>query len=212
MRKLIALLLCSLIALPACAESLNKMAKRDISETFKIGIILKEENKFVKITGSGVAIGPHTILTARHVCVHGKPLKIFVKDSNGVAYPAYISKISFAYDLALLEVPNVHFKYAKLAKHMPKIGDKVYTTGYPLGVFLSYTEGIVNRVEDGMIVHQCPMTFGNSGGPLWDRHGRLVGINVEMLTLVPSWSGIGIAEGLDHIKDFLNTKTLLRIV
>lgn len=202
MRKIITYLLCLAMPLSACGN----MPKKDLSSTVKIGIIIQNGKRKAEVAGSGVAITEHTILTARHVVVAGEPLKIFVKDNDGKVYTAYISKISFSYDLALLEVPDAHFRPVKLAKRMPKIGERVYACGYPLALFASYTEGIVNHIEKGYIVHQAPIIFGNSGGPLFDRHGRLIGINVSMFTLVPSWAGNGVAEGIGHIKEFLDVK------
>jgi len=211
MKKTIASLLLACLCLTACdparADVSSSTIKKEISSTVKIGFIFPEGKHHVEIIGSGVIVGEHLVLTARHVVLHGKPQKEFLKLSDGTVFTKfYVCKISLFHDLALIEVPDAHFKHpAKLAKRMPKVGERVYATGYPLGLFLSFTEGIVNFVEGGLIVHQAPIIFGNSGGPLWDTHGRVVGINVSMFTPVPSWAGNGVAEGVDHIRYFLNS-------
>src|SRR5579863_9474266 len=190
MKKTIATLLSAfLLCTPVFADQSSRTIKRELESTVKIGLIFPDGKHHVEIIGSGVIVVEHTILTARHVMMHGKPQKTFLKMSDGIIYTKfYVSKISLFHDLALLEVPGAHLKPAKLGKRLPNVGEHVYVTGYPLGLFLSYTEGIVNFVEDGLIVHQAPIIFGNSGGPLWDKHGRLIGINVQMFTLVPSWA------------------------
>lgn len=209
MKKTIATLLSLLLLVPSLAfsDQSSRTIQKELESTVKIGLIFPDGKHHVEIIGSGVIVGEHTVLTARHVMLHGKPEKTFLNLSDGTIYTKfYVSKIALFHDLALLQVPDAHFKHiAKLANRMPKVGESVYATGYPLGLFLSYTSGIVNFIEGGIIVHQAPIIFGNSGGPLWDKHGRLVGINVAMFTLVESWAGNGEAEGLGHIKYFLNS-------
>lgn len=212
MKKTIASLLLACLCLTACdpvrADVSASRINKELSSTVKIGYIFPEGKHHIEIIGSGVIVGEHLVLTARHVVLHGKPQKEFLKLSDGtVITKFYVCKISLFHDLALLEVPDAHFKHiAKLAGKMPRVGETVYATGYPLGLYLGFTEGIVNFIKAGLIIHQAPILFGNSGGPLWNKHGKLIGINVAMFTMVEGWSGNGVAEGLDHIRYFLNSK------
>lgn len=73
------------------------------------------------------------------------------------------------------------------------VGDPVYAIGNPLGVELrgTFTNGIVSAIDRDMDIHGRQMTLiqtnaalnsGNSGGPLIDQYGRVVGINVIKMT------------------------------
>ena len=71
-----------------------------------------------------------------------------------------------------------------LARKTDKVvtGEKVYALGSSQGYTGTFTEGIVStaeREEDGHIYiqHSAPITNGNSGGPLLDKHGQVMGIN-----------------------------------
>lgn len=63
---------------------------------------------------------------------------------------------------------------------LPKIGSDVYIIGHPLGLGWTVTRGIVSGIrKDGdrtMIQTDAPISPGNSGGPMLDAQGHLVGI------------------------------------
>ena len=58
----------------------------------------------------------------------------------------------------------------------PSVGDPVLAVGSPLGLGNSVSSGIVSAFHDGIIQFSAPISPGNSGGPVVDRTGRVVGV------------------------------------
>lgn len=86
-----------------------------------------------------------------------------------------ISRVKHGIPPVRLSVRNVHF------------GDKLYVVGAPKGFFPTITEGYVSQAEstgmpidilNGKLMMSAPMTQGNSGGPVFNSRGEVVGIGV----------------------------------
>lgn len=154
-----------------------------------------------KVTGGGTGfiVAPGIIATNNHVANHEK---VFVVSStNGSSEKPKVLKseklwLSPDYDLALLSVDGLTSSPIDLAKILPQKGSKIFAIGYPGvadsmvdydGIESTVTEGIVGRVVQspwreggpkvGLIQHSAGINSGNSGGPLIDLCGRVVGIN-----------------------------------
>ena len=91
------------------------------------------------------------------------------------------------------------------------IGEDVYAVGTPVTSMLqcTLTKGIVNGIRDDsfggmkMLQHDAAINMGNSGGPLFNSEGDLVGINRALICpCVPQWCGIGLAVHYEVIRDF----------
>lgn len=129
---------------------------------------------------SGV-ITNHVILTAAH-CINESA--IFAEQQNGETFVVEVDKVWVEQDLATLVSKYRELgKGVRFAKHPPVYGDKVYVLGFPLGSFgLHLTRGNVTSPlvidEDGQYVvyHDAATHRGNSGGPVLDKHGKLIGI------------------------------------
>lgn len=65
-----------------------------------------------------------------------------------------------------------------------KIGDDVLAIGHPEGVLMfSFSRGTVERKWEGAVLQtSVPISQGNSGGPLLDRHGRVIGVNTALFS------------------------------
>jgi len=106
--------------------------------------------------------------------------------SNGATLPAKIISVAPSTDLAILKVPANNITYLSFGSSKNVgLGDKVFTIGYPLAHVLGtdpkYTEGVISA-KSGLggeaIAFQItvPVQPGNSGGPLVDKNGLVVGI------------------------------------
>lgn len=156
-------------------------------------------------TGSGFIIEQNDkkyVVTNAHVIESAAddPGSIFVYTYNRKKYEVKIVGGDSFYDIAVLEFidnPGTEFSILEFATELPRISEKVYAIGNPLGGYpYTVTDGIVsalNRVRDGLtgkfgfIQSTATVIWGNSGGPLINEFGKVVGIN----------SQIGFANGPD---------------
>lgn len=179
---------------------------------YAIGFDAEEvyESVFVIYTneaiGSGFAAGPNTVITNAHVVEGART--ITVETYNGESYPAYICAADYDLDVALLVVDGADFTpLPKGDIESSKIGEDIYTIGAPRGLSYTLTTGAIsakNREMDGYYYIQidAPINNGNSGGPLLNDKGEVLGINTLKYT---NSEGIGFAIPIDAAIDFLIT-------
>lgn len=140
-------------------------------------------------TGSGCAIRSDLILTAYHV-VSGADI-IEVSFGGGKLIPATLDRFDETNDWAILKtsIPLAHVVVVPNSREQA-LGDKVYTLGFPsvelLGSSVKYSEGTISALSGGRGNRQnfqisVPIQPGNSGGPLFDARGHLVGIVLKTL-------------------------------
>lgn len=137
--------------------------------------------------GSGFFISENgEIVTSYHVIAGAYNLK--VKLYGGTEYPvATVKGYDVASDLAILKVDLTGNSYLKISTSSVKTGDPVYALGSPLGIDDVFTDGVVSNPSksfDGIkhIVFSAPVAPGNSGGPLVNSQGEVVGINNQIAT------------------------------
>lgn len=169
--------------------------------------ILDSENNDKGI-GSGVIIDSHGfIITNSHVILKDDDElaeKVSVELSSGETLTARIVAVDRATDLAIIKVAR-HFESAAVLGDSSNLefGDIVFAIGNPLSVGLTVTMGIVSakgRTSLGILGYgsyenfiqtDAAINFGNSGGPLVDAEGRVIGINTAMLSKNGYNTGIG---------------------
>lgn len=100
-----------------------------------------------------------------------------------------------------------------------RVGEEVHAIGHPLGNQWTYTKGVVSQIrenyawQDGsglkrqasVIQTQTPISPGNSGGPLIDGNGRMVGVN-SFGAAAPSAQGLNFAVAVSEVEHFLTTQ------
>jgi len=128
--------------------------------------------------GSGVIVAPHIVATNCHVVRTGGRLGIF---RGYRSYRVEGVRADVKSDLCLLDVPALDLHPARIAGiGSLKKGDALYFYGFPRALGLSYTDGKVLRTrhQNGLplIETSAFFTLGGSGGGLFDRRGRLVGL------------------------------------
>src|SRR5262249_28396665 len=129
--------------------------------------------------------------------------EISVTFSDGSVLPGKVLHASRMADLAIVQVQTDHpltpVEWGDSTKL--QIGDQVFAIGNALDIGESVTAGIVSwldrNVQDSPYDHyiqtDAAVNHGNSGGPLFDMHGHVVGVNTEILSPTESFSGISLA-------------------
>lgn len=156
--------------------------------------------------GSGVLIsGENHILTAAHV-IDGSS-KINVKTYDGKVRKATVLFSEKSADIALLklDVQDASLSYTSLGdSDVMAVGQNIHAIGSPYGMENSFSSGIVsafrnfNSLYDGtvnieFIQTDAAINSGNSGGPLFNSAGEVVGIVSSILTVSGGFQGIGMA-------------------
>ena len=141
-------------------------------------------------TGSGFIVGDGKfIITNYHIVQTAK--KIAVRNGTGMVSEARISNYSKEYDLAILKLENPYpKKFAIDSKNFaePKIGADVISIGFP-GIGITFdqptiTQGIISKIfddETGIMLTTAAINQGNSGGPIFNLEGKLVGVSFATL-------------------------------
>lgn len=129
------------------------------------------------------------ILTNKHVVVNSETNKnyenIYVRTATQEDYTeAEVVKVSDNDDLAIIKVDFAKTQYFKFASTVNN-GESVYTIGNPNGFGLSFSSGVVsinsrNIIYNGKTINTIQTSLvineGNSGGPVFNKNGKIVGI------------------------------------
>jgi serine protease Do len=167
------------------------------------GLLKKEQQagpRRVTFLGSGFVVDASgLIVTNNHVIDEAEQITVTL--NNGTTLPAKVVGRDPKTDLALLRVkpakplPAAHFGDSDHAR----VGDWVVAIGNPFGLGSTVTAGIVSARNrdilsgpyDNFIQTDAPINRGNSGGPLFDMDGNVVGINSVIIS--PSGGSVGVA-------------------
>jgi S1-C subfamily serine protease len=146
------------------------------------------------------------IITNYHVMKDAKSAGIFTYDSqmHQVNFIGY----NVEYDLALLKISG-NFDSLTLADSEDiQLGEKVIAIGNPLGLQFSVSEGIISNINQegptgikAYLQTDAALNPGNSGGPLINKQGKVVGINNFK---IGGTEGIGFALESNYIKNIIN--------
>lgn len=170
----------------------------------------------VQNSGSGAIISEDGyIITNNHVIANANQIEVSLPD--GRHYPARIVSRDPATDLALLKVnTSEHLPYLEFgASDSLRVGEWVLAIGNPFNLETTVTAGIVSarprnidlqsgRVSmESFIQIDAAVNPGNSGGPLVDLDGRLVGINTAIASPTGSFAGYAFAIPETIVEKFL---------
>jgi S1-C subfamily serine protease len=142
--------------------------------------------------GSGFVVAPDGyILTNSHVVSEAKMIRASFIDGTRLA--ATLVGADPATDLAVIRVSGSKLAYAELGDSAGlRVGQLVIAMGNPLGFQSTVSSGVISalgrtlrsqqgRLIENIIQHTAPLNPGNSGGPLLDARGRVVGINTAII-------------------------------
>lgn len=155
-------------------------------------------------SGSGTGIiwgGAGLVVTNAHCVRRGAPLQV---DAGGKWREAQALAYHPHHDLALLAAPSVSGPLLELRDpESLRAGELVFAHGHPLGIRDALAMGVLHTVtrdrskSPRWIVADVRLAPGNSGGPLVDAEGRLVGINSMVV------NGLGVAVPASLVQRFV---------
>lgn len=149
--------------------------------------------------GSGFIIDPAgTVITNHHVIKGAEEITVIT--DSGEEYQAELKGYDQKTDLAVLQIdldeplPYVEFGESDSAR----VGDWVIAIGNPFGLGGTATTGIISARGrdinagplDDFLQIDAPINRGNSGGPLFDANGKVIGVNTAIFT--PNGGNVGI--------------------
>lgn len=156
-------------------------------------------------TGSGLVLSAGQIITNAHVAAGQE---VTVEAWDGKSYKARVLRKDAQIDLALLSADGLDAPPASLSSYEPKAGAAVVAVGNPLGFVGAVSTGFVQAVGTlrGLgwrrwVQADVQLAPGNSGGPLADVLGQIVGIN----TMVAG--GLALAIPAATVQRFLSAKS-----
>jgi serine protease Do len=163
------------------------------------------ETNTVQVSGTGFFISPDGyILTNNHMVEKDKTIRVAVTTTAGDEYEAKIVGTDPRTDLALLKIEAKNMPFAELGDSaLVKVGEWVLAIGNPLGMANTVTAGIVSykgrsidtQSYQDFIQTDAAINRGNSGGPLINMKGQVIGITSSILTSGFAGSGGSIGIG-----------------
>jgi len=167
-----------------------------------------EQNPRMRLgAGSGVLVSSEGhIITNYHVIQDATEIQVTLNDER--VFDAEIVGTDPEIDLAVLKIKADHLTYAALGDSSRlRVGEWVIAIGAPLGYRYTVTQGIISALNRGGSVRlntienyiqtDAAINRGNSGGPLIDMNGKIIGINTAISAM---GQNIGFAVPIDLIK------------
>jgi len=175
----------------------NLLSANDIYEDNALGVVLLMGDAGY---GSGVIISTKGyVLTNNHVIENNENLEAILSYQYSLdGYEEYVHSIEIikqdkVKDLALIKInnPRTALRPINISRKVPAIGSQVHAIGHPDLEVWTYTTGYISQIREeyewsykddfehmaNVYQTQTPIAEGNSGGPLLNNHGNLVGIN-----------------------------------
>lgn len=187
-----------LLTLPLSASAIGFTAEAKYNSVF----VVTSGNSL----GSGFAVGENCIITNAHVL--DNPNNIILTTYAGETHSAYLVGYEEDKDIAVLGVTDAKFTPLTIADYKSlNTGDDVYAIGAPKSMAYTLTKGVISAKEREIgkykyIQTDAAINEGNSGGPLLNDEGNVIGINTLKMS---DSEGIGLAIPMTVVSDFLKS-------
>lgn len=160
----------------------------------------------LKGVGSGVIVNPKGyILTNEHVVGGAREIKVLVKSPEEKTFRGKVVGTDPMTDLAVIKIEAGHdLPFAKLGdSDAARVGDWAIAVGSPFGLGQTVTVGVISaqrqsfqlgeRLFPDFLQTDAAINAGNSGGPLVDIGGQVIGINTAIVSPTGVFGGVGFA-------------------
>jgi len=169
--------------------------------------------------GSGVLIRENMVLTASHVVANAEA--IMVQFFNGESIAAETYRVSRMADVAVIKLKKIpgNPKVAVIGNSdETRIGEEVFIIGAPMGLPYSLSRGVISGrhaenklTSDGNMLEffqtDAAINTGNSGGPMYNYKGEVIGIVSSILSRSGGFEGIGFAATSEVAKSLLTSRS-----
>lgn len=190
------------LAKTSITESLPDLVRR--VKPSVVSVLTYDAKGDALISGSGFFIAPGEVVTNVHVIKNAHRVEIHTLEGKGRTYPVSGAlALDEEADLALLrvELPADRSRPLTLTASLPDEGEPVFVIGNPLRLEGSVSDGIVSAVREvpdlGRIIQTtAPVSHGNSGSPLFNMRGQVIGIVTVKVT---NGQNINLALGVSRI-------------
>jgi S1-C subfamily serine protease len=156
----------------------EKLYQKVLPSVMTLEVISQSGEKYV---GSAVlALADDVALTAWHVVADARSVCAIFADSQRVNVIGCIDHDG-GHDLALLKLEKrLPHRRAALGRELPAVAARAYVIGAPKGYEFSISDGLISQIRSvqGFQQYQlsCPISPGNSGSPVFNQRGELIGI------------------------------------
>lgn len=179
--------------------------------------VVNGQTQTAQFTGSGFVITADGYIVTNYHVVEGAK-KVTVTATNGNEYSAKVIGYESANDIALLKAEATELSFVQMGKSSAlQVGEQVVAIGNPLGELTStLTVGYISAKDriittDGVTINMlqtdCAINSGNSGGPLFNMYGQVVGITTAKYSGASASGatieGIGFAIPMDDVAGML---------
>jgi putative serine protease PepD len=205
------------------APTATQIYQRDSSGVVAIQAVTSEGAD----SGTGIVLNSKgLILTNDHVIAGARSITVAAKGSSSVTRPATVVGEEANSDLALIRIDptGLGLKALNLASSTSvQVGDPVYAIGNPYGLDETLTKGIVSALGReisapdgakiaGVIQTDAALNPGNSGGPLLNEQGDVIGVNSQIASDAasvagsqPGSTGVGFAISSNTVAEAVKT-------
>jgi hypothetical protein len=146
------------------------------------------------------------LVTALHVVAEAKSVAVLLP--GGTPQTADVIAVDVPDDLAILRIPQSSLPALPLGEVSTlRVGQDVITVGYPIATLLSpsavtVTRGIVSAIRPPFIQVDAAMNPGNSGGPVLDSRGNVIGV-ADRKVVMTAVEGLNFAISVDAVRQLL---------
>lgn len=187
--------------LDAYSRAVTRVVEEIAPAVVSIAVRTQKGRSLPAAAGSGIVVAPDGyILTNHHVIANAR--QIDARFTDGKLLRTRLVGMDAPTDLALVQTNASGLVYAPLGDSTSlRTGSFVIAVGNPLGFDSTVSTGVVSalgrslrsidgRLIENVVQHTAPLNPGNSGGPLVNSHGEVVGINTAIIAMT---QGIGFA-------------------